>query len=105
MLTLTVISPTVNIRSGPSDAASIIGKATVGQQYEVINIIDSGKSREQWARIVHDKHEQAYLCIRTANGSVLCQLVNAPQTSSPEFIKGWNACLDAFEQVVRTLRK
>ena len=105
MLTLTVISPTVNIRSGPSDAASIIGKATVGQQYEVINIIDSGKSREQWARIVHDKHEQAYLCIRTASGSGLCQVANAPQNTNAEFIKGWNACLDALEQVAHTLRK
>lgn len=105
MLTLTVISPTVNIRSGPSDAAAILGKATVGNQFQVLNVIDSEKTREQWARIMHDKHKQAYICIRAVSGSTLAQVANAPQPVNAEFVKGWNACLDALEQVARTLRK
>ena len=50
-LTITVKANTVNIRRGPSNGAGILGRATVGQVFDVIQILDTPESKEQWARI------------------------------------------------------
>lgn len=104
MLKLTVIANSVNVRSGPGDGASIIDKSIIGNQFDVINMVDVG-SREKWARIRHPKHQQAYICVRTAAGSVLAKVENFPDAASGDYIRGWNACCEAFGQVVETMKK
>jgi hypothetical protein len=105
-LTVTVRT-TLNIRRGPTNAAGIVGRAAIGQQFDVIQILDTENSKEQWARIEHDNFDQAYICTRTSSGSILA-LVSMSEPApiqSEEFIRGWNACVDALDQVVKAMKK
>jgi len=103
-LTLTVLSPTINLRRGPNDGASIIRQANVGEQFEVIQVLDTGKV-EQWARIVlpEKKNEQAYACVRLPSGKHLSNLSNVSTgESSEEYKRGQR---EAVEKLMRHLQQ
>jgi hypothetical protein len=104
-LIVTIKGNTVNVRRGPTDGAGIIGRATVGQQFECIQVLDTPNSKEQWARIEYPNYPDAYVCIRMANGSILAQVSVVPDQENQDFVRGWNACLDAIHQVLVTLRR
>lgn len=104
-LTVTIKATTVNIRRGPSNGAGIAGKATVGQQFEVVQLLDTPDSKEQWARIEHPEIDQAYVCTRMASGQVLAQVGMAQEQVSDEFKRGYNACLDDLHRVLVPLWK
>lgn len=104
-LNLTIRANTVNVRRGPTDGAGIVGRATVGNIFDVVQIVDTPNSKEQWARIDYPGYADAYICTRMANGTILGQVSVMPDKDNAEFIRGWNACLDAVHQVLVTLRK
>jgi hypothetical protein len=105
-LIATIISTTANIRRGATNSAGIIDRATVGQQLEVIQVLDVPDSREQWARIEYRDFPQAYICTRLANGTTLAQIsVMSGLPESDEFKRGWNACLDAIHAALVPIRK
>lgn len=104
-LMLTIKANTLNVRRGPTDGASIIGRAAVGNVFDVVQIIDTPSSKEQWARIEYQGYVEAYICTRMPDGKILGQVNVMPDKDNAEFIRGWNACLDAILQVLVTLRK
>lgn len=103
-LILTVLSPTVRIRRGPGLSASILGQASVGEQYPVQQVVDIPKSREQWARVIvpNRENEAAYICVRTASGSALAALSATPgmSESSNDYQRGWNAALEKMRALL-----
>ena len=105
-LKLTVISPTVNLRRGPTAAASRVAEARVGEQFEVLQLLDL-KAPEQWAKIVYPGHLDGdfYLCVTQPSGNKLCQVSNTPAPANPEYQRGWTDCLEAVHQMLVTLRK
>jgi hypothetical protein len=105
-LKLTVQKPTINIRRGPNTSAGIVGKATVGQQFDVIQILDTPGSREQWVRVDMLSVADAYICSRLADGTVMCSTGMIPtEDHSADYVRGWNECLDSMHQVLVTQRK
>lgn len=99
-LILTVLSPTINLRRGPNNGASVIRKVKVGEQFEVIQVLDTG-AVEQWARIVlpEQKNEPVYACVRLPSGKQLSNVsnVSASQTSD-EYRRGQR---EALEKAIR----
>ena len=99
-LILTVLNPTINLRRGPNDGASIIRQAKVGEQFDVVQVLDTG-SVEQWARITlpDQKQEMAYACVRLPSGKQLSNVsnVSASQTSD----EYWRGQREALEKAIR----
>lgn len=91
-LILTVTVPTVRVRRGPVNSASVVAQAKAGEQYPVVNLIDLS-GREQWAKIVFPgrENEDLYICTRLASGNMLCSVSNTPTTNeSDDYRRGWN---------------
>lgn len=104
-LILTIKTKTVNVRRGPSDGAGILARVSIGQQFDVLQILDTPGSKEQWARIEHPDFPQAYICTRMANGNMLAQVSMAPEQQPDEYLRGWNDCLDTVHAALVPLRK
>ena len=105
-LILTVLSPTINLRRGPNDGASIIRQAKVGEQFDVVQVLDTG-SVEQWARITlpDQKQEMAYACVRLPSGKQLSNVSNVrdnPGDSGDEYKRGKR---EAVEKLMRHLQQ
>jgi hypothetical protein len=105
-LILTVTNPSANIRRGPTISASRFAEAKIGNQFEVIQLIDL-KPPEQWAKIILPEHRDvdAYICVTMPTGAKLCQVSNVPTPPNAEYQRGWNDCLDAVHQAIVWLRK
>ena len=103
-LTLTVISPVVNIRRGPSESAGVIVKANTGDQFDVVQVLDKG-TVEQWARIVLPEQENvmAYACIKLPNGKALCNIGNtAPAPNADEYKRGKREALEHLRALIES---
>lgn len=102
-LTITIKANAVNILRGSSNKAGVIGRATVGQVFDVVQILDTPESKEQWARIEFQSYPEAYICTRMANGMVLAQAGVVPDHDNADYVRGWNACVAAFQDVLNTM--
>lgn len=96
-LILTVLAPVVNIRRGPNDTGGFIRQATVGEQFDAVQIIPGQKPPEQWAKItLPDKQDiTAYICVALPSGKSLCQVSAVQQLSYADGFK------DGVEHVLR----
>jgi hypothetical protein len=106
-LKLTVLKPVVNIRRGTSSGASFIRDAKIGQQFDVIQVIDL-KSPEKWAKIIldDDVSVDAYVCVTLPSGKDNCQVsaVPMPPQSDGQFMDGMRKGLDRAIAVLQAER-
>jgi len=101
-LKLTVLAPVVNIRRGIGNAAGgILRQARIGEQFDAVQVIDTPKSVEQWAKVIlpDQLNADAYVCIKLPNGSALCQVSAVPtQVGDAKYQEGFR---DGVEHVLR----
>ena len=100
MLKLTVLAPVVNIRRGIGNAAGILRQARIGDQFDAVQVIDTPKSVEQWAKIIlpDQLNADAYVCIKLPSGSALCQVSAVPNPPKGTYADGFR---DGVEHVLR----
>lgn len=83
---VTALRLRVNVRRGPSSAASIIGTLKVGESLVMVgnpmNLVEKGT----WAQVEYPglkPGEAAYVCVAMANGSALCEIRTVDSPSAP----------------------
>lgn len=105
-LKVTVLSPTANIRREPTIASICFAEAQVGEQFDVIQLIDL-KAPEQWAKIVllDNPDMEAYICVTMSTGTKMCQAGMSSEPARDEYRRGWNECLEAIHRALVKLRK
>jgi hypothetical protein len=101
---LTVTNPVLNIRRGPNDSAAFIKQAKVGEQYDVLQIIDGPRPPEQWAKVLlpDQQNINAYMCVTLPSGRPVSKVSSLPAQpgESADFQRGFR---EGVEHVLRWL--